>query len=918
MDNSLLDLLRSCNNEESKEFSHATLFGPSKNWAINDSSYENFWKKYCEIAESPENNNKRLSLAEIPRKHMPIIADLTLKFHPLDGITDDPYDIDFILSIVFCYQQIIKETMKISESGIELICCVLKTDTILEDNFIVCKIRLQFPYCKTVGQIQNRLIRPLVLQMFRTTNVTARLRSQPVNDWEDIIDPLSVEKPVLMYGSSSGPNTPKFVLEYIFPQVSAEDIKESKTRVMETHETFFPQNHEQAANGIVNLSLFKTEEGEDELDHDFWLPYFLSIYYLKEVTLPKNSIPTTALSINNLSKSSKTNINKSNSHSNFNEEENLDSPEYLSTIFLGMLKKKRAQEEHYWLDVGKSLYNAFNGSERGLEKWVDFTEITDENSPEDCRSAYYNFTDAKLTIKTLAFYAREDSPEEYRKWHEVWYLPSLEKAMSLTHSDVAEAFYRVYWLEFGCSNLGKNNIYYFNKHIWKKLDSGHLLKIMISNEFVSVIEKFRIDVAMQIQDTNDKNFKDSAEIMIQKICKLIGKLKNRAFKNSIFSEICEKFFIEGFEELLDSNSDLMGCANCVIQTLEEKAVTRDGKPEDYVSKSTGVIYKFDMNEKHPTYLKLMNWLHKVFPDKELFHHASKMFAACLRGKNEQKKFPVLTGKGNNSKSMLKKLFDSAFGSYIITIPTGVFTGNKGAGGPEPAIARSRACHIAFSQEPEMDGSFKGGTIKEFTGGDKFYVRNLFTEGGEIDPMFTLMLMCNTIPIILDSGSAMKKRMVVLPFLSYWSENAPKNIDEQFKQRHFPMDTLFDKQIPEMAPAFLYFLIKMYGAYRKEGMYPEPAIIKKYTDTYWEENDVYYQFVKENIEKAVKSDGKTDDTAILSLTAVYTRFKDWHKEAFGNLKVPDRQIFKNEFENRTTKCLNRNFYGIRLKNEVVEL
>jgi len=158
MDNSLLDLLRNCNNEESKEYSHTTLFGPSKNWTINDSCYEKFWKKYCEIAETPETNKKRLSLAEIPRKHMPIIADLTLKFHPLDGIVDDPYDDDFILAIVFCYQQIIKETMKISDTGAELICCVLKTETVLEDNFIVCKIRLQFPYCKTVGQIQNRLM----------------------------------------------------------------------------------------------------------------------------------------------------------------------------------------------------------------------------------------------------------------------------------------------------------------------------------------------------------------------------------------------------------------------------------------------------------------------------------------------------------------------------------------------------------------------------------------------------------------------------------------------------------------------------------------------------------------------------------------------------------------------------------------
>ena len=218
MDVALHDILRKCSSEDCKEYTHITTFGPSAKWCINDHSYETFWKKYCEIAETPEKNNKKLCLAEVQRKHMPIISDLTFKFHPLNSELNDtePYDEDFIMAIVHCYQQIIKETLKISESSIELICCVLKSESIIEDNLLICRIRLQFPYCKTVCQIQNRLIRPLVLQMFRQTNVVSRLSSQPVNEWEDIVDPLSVEKPVIMYGSSPTPNAPKLVLEYIF------------------------------------------------------------------------------------------------------------------------------------------------------------------------------------------------------------------------------------------------------------------------------------------------------------------------------------------------------------------------------------------------------------------------------------------------------------------------------------------------------------------------------------------------------------------------------------------------------------------------------------------------------------------------------------------------------------------------------
>ena len=780
----------------------------------------------------------------------------------------------------------------------------------MEDNFIVCKIRLQFPYCKTVGQIQNRLIRPLVLQMFRTSNVISRLQSQPVNEWEDIVDPLSVEKPVVMYGSSISPNNSKLVLEYIFPKVLKTDIDECKTRVLELSETFYPQNHEQAFNGLVSLDIF---EDLEDVGYDFWLPYFLSIYYLKEITLPSNN----AIIATPLLKTSNKNVKVK-----FNEDD-CDDPEYLSSTFLGMMDIKRAEEEHYWLDIGKSLYNLFGGEERGLDKWIDFTENSDVYSSEDCKNKYYLFLNIKFTIKTLAYYAREDNLEEYTKWHESWCLPFLEKATSCCHSDVAQAVYRVYWLEFACSNLSKGVLYYF-KNLWKRLDSGITLKEMLSGDFISILEKFRIDVAVSMQDSGDKNFKDSAEIMIQKICSLIKKMKNRTFKNSIYSESCEKFYIEDFGNTLDTNENLMGCINGVIETLSKKAVFRKGKPEDFVSKSTGVYWRKELHARHPIVLKFLSYFRKVYPHKELLDYVGKLYAATLKGRNAEKIFPVHTGKGNNSKSMVKKLFECAYGDYSITMPTSIFTGSKSGGGAEPAIARSKYAHLAFIQEPDAETPLKSGTIKEMTGGDRFFARFLHDDGGEIIPMFTLSLMCNGIPIFPDSGKAMKNRLRVVPYLSTWDKIAHKNLDEQFREKVFLLDPCFEDEIPEMAPAFLWWLVEeMYSKYKREGVC-EPDIVKKHTESYWEENDIYGQFVKENLEKAYKivpSDHKgeapIDDKAFITLANMYSTFKNWFKDNY-QLKLPDRQLLRNEMESRVTKCINRNFYGIKFKVVVANI
>src|SRR5581483_8176384 len=179
--------------------------------------------------------------------------------------------------------------------------------------------------------------------------------------------------------------------------------------------------------------------------------------------------------------------------------------------------------------------------------------------------------------------------------------------------------------------------------------------------------------------------------------------------------------------------NLMGCTNGLIETLETKAVFRDGKPEDYVSKTTGVYYRKDMNESHPTYLKLLNWFNKVFTDRELCAHFGKMMGALLKGRNSDKIFPILTGDGDNSKSMIKKMIEAAFGDYVITFQLSTFTGAR-TGGPDPSVARSRYAHVAFLQEPDADVPIKSGVLKEFTGGDRFFARFLHSNGdSEISP-----------------------------------------------------------------------------------------------------------------------------------------------------------------------------------------
>lgn len=918
MDSSLSDLLKKCSTGETKEPTHFTCFGPSKQWTISDDKYEEFWKEYCEIAEYPETNSANLGLAEVNGKHMPVIADFNFKYHQdKDMDIENLYNNDFILAIVQCYQKVLEQTFKLSQNKQELLCCVLKSDPHVEGGIVLAKIRLQFSYCKTLAQIQNRIIRPVVLQMFRTKNVIAKLPCQPLNDWEDILDPTVVEKPVTMYGSTQYAGQSKLVLENILKVIKDEDIEEGNFPLMEIHEAFFLSNHQHASGGLVDVKFLCNETGE--LNYDLALPYFLSIHYVKEIVIPRTTTLPTSNNNSMLTsgfKASSVNIKVTNS-SGDSEDEDEESPQHLAGVFLDMLSKKRSKEEHFWIDVGRALHNIYDGDEEGLEKWTKFTLSGGEFSEEDCVKWYSGFMGNKIGIKTLAYYAREDSPEEYAIWHERWYQPAIEEASSCTHADVAAALYKVYWLEIAASDLSKNSVYYFKNHIWVKMNSGHTLKQLISGEFLKIVERFRTRVVLQTEKSQDKNYKDSCEILIQKLSKLIDKLKNRSYKNLIFSECIEKFYVESFESYLDIDPDLMGCINGILQCTDKKVIFRDGKPEDYVSKTTGVKFPKHFTDKSPEVINLMNYLNKVFPDGELLKYFGKITAAALRGRNAEKIFPIHTGGGNNSKSMIKKLLENTFGDYCVTFPTAIFTSPKSSGGPDPSVARSKYAHIAYVQEPDSETPFKVGTLKEYTGGDRFFARFLQDNGGEFVPMFTLNLMCNLIPAFTDIGEAVRNRTRILPYLSTWTKTPPKDPEEQYKQKKFLLDPNFENQLPGMGPAMLWWLAyRMFPLYKKEGA-DVPEIVRQHTQQYWEDNDYFSEFIKENLEKAYKSDkeGVLDEKAFISLADMYKRFKSWYMEIY-KTRVPERSVFKTEMEKRVTKCVTRNFYGIKFKVEVM--
>lgn len=945
MEPELRDIIRNVASDPANDsHTHVTLYGPHARWMIPPHNLARFWTSYCDLVDKkmngrdgiPEEPLSNMCLAERPQDIMPQIAKFTLRFH-CDPSSDnneiwEPYDDDFLQWICHTYQTVLSEYFRITtETQMELVAVVLESsshwyeeDRDTNQRFMMMEVRIQFPYAKIDAGMQNRIVRPRVIQLLRNNNILSKMQRQPIGDWEQIISTTAASEPVIMYGSSELQNRPKLKLTHIWPNITR-DILESFSPVEEIllEDSFVPSNHTHVQQQVVNQNIFDPNK-----DLKYWLPLFLSLGYWPTVLLPKEDINdggrfTNQLRMINSQQDQQKGfgINITSRQRQEFEENDIELVEKM----ISMLGQQRFFRESFWIDIGKALYVANDGGENGVLSWIRHTEravlnsktkmpeymLTAETLDETCRNLYSTFANSSITVKTLAWYAREDSPERYANWHQEWCLNSMENAMSCYHTDVAIALHRVYWLEYIYCPVQKGKWFQFRNHRWYEVNQGISLRKAISNDFMKKFEKARMILSRQIHESNDDSFKSNGEIAMKKLTNLIGKLKTVSFKSNIMSEACEHFSDDRFMNLLDTNPELTGVTNGILEVSGHNVLYRIAKPEDYISMCTNIPFDSKFTWNHPLVKECMKWFGQVFTERSLLHHFLKFSASCLKGRNSDKIFPIWTGEGDNSKSMIVKLFEATFSSYCIKFPVAMLSEKAmNASGPTPQLARAKATRVAFLDEPEDDVPMHKGTIKRYTGGDSFFARLLQDNGGDVQATFKMILMCNKVPIIPNADKAIKNRTRLFPFMSTWVDNPPENEEEQYRQRKFRKNPIFERRIPILAPAFLWIMTQYYPYYSTEGL-ADPQLVTEYTENYWRDNDVYAQFAADTIQEVYNENGDRDAACRATLSEIYSEFKVWFRDAFPGTKVPERAVVKSELSSRWGRMQGNAWHGIRI-------
>ncbi len=863
---------------------HVSLLIPNTGkYRIERQNTERFWDIYLSELNK-EGNNFMCGLAERPRTYLPVLADIDIKVDNNESIdiTKNLYTQKQVKQIIDIYLDILKYIL-VDYNPDDLTCFLLEKEKPYVSG---CQVKngfhLHFPFIFMSNVDQDIHLIPRVIRRVEEEKIFENLG---ITHSGEVIDKSCSKKYWLLYGSRKDQKLAAYKLSKVY------NYKGNEISLQEA---------------MKNQTLYDTNGDEINMEGniEYYLPRILSLHgQYKEQYEAKNTIDIIP----------KAELQKAEQIKRVYENMTVSQALEVAKKLMPMLKPSRADSYTEWMEVGWILYNVGEGCQEALELWINFSRLTTKEnfSEAECVFRWNKMNRCNYTIGSLKFFAKTDNPQLYNTYQLEEQKKLIMASLVGGHADIAKQLYDRHGNTFVCASVEKNIWFEFRNHKWVKVECGITLRTKISTEvipmYVEVNKSFEqifndnaMDGSIQILDGSNK----------KRMERILCSLKSANFKDSILKECKELFYKENFINNLDTNPYLLGFNNGVLD-LKTKEF-RDGRPEDYITMTTGYDYK-EFEEDDPEVIEVKDFLIKIFPNPVLRQHFMEYAAEILRAGNFSKTFYVMTGAGDNGKSVLIELLEKVLGEYMETLNPALITGKEAnSSGATADLELTRGKRYIVLPEPSGTDVINPGILKRLTGNDRFYSRGLFKEGHSMVAMFKLCLICNKLPrITLEGSEAVWNRVRVLPFESRfpkYNHEVPLTFEEQLAQKVFYRDNDLSSKLPFMKQAMIWLMFQTYKYISKYGKTKEPEIVTSATLNYKETNDFYLQFLNEKTkeDRSVSNQGVT-------LVELYAEFRLWFANSFSGTKmIPSKNEFKEEMLKKWGPMFNNKWKNYRIR------
>jgi P4 family phage/plasmid primase-like protien len=354
---------------------------------------------------------------------------------------------------------------------------------------------------------------------------------------------------------------------------------------------------------------------------------------------------------------------------------------------------------------------------------------------------------------------------------------------------------------------------------------------------------------------------------------------NTRFKETLIKECASLFYDKDFEQKLDSNVNLIGFENGIYDLSANEF--REGRPDDYITLSTKNDYHV-WNEKNPLNKQISNFFKQILPNDNVRQYFINALCTCMSGTTKEEKLYILTGSGSNGKSLTMDLVYLALGDYYMSCPISMMTNKRGKSNetsPEKVRMKGRRCGVF--QETDDGEKLNVGIMKEFTGGDKVLVRDLFKgskEMIEFKPQMKYFLTCNQLPEVPSTDDGTWRRLRVIDFKSKFTPNPTK-------PNEFMIDNTLKQKIETWGAAFASYLIHVYiTEYKSKSYLVEPEEVMASTKQYKQENDFFTEYIMDKV--SVTNNPKD----LINRETLWDDFRIWYKNGRDPKTTPKRTDF----------------------------
>jgi len=442
----------------------------------------------------------------------------------------------------------------------------------------------------------------------------------------------------------------------------------------------------------------------------------------------------------------------------------------------------------------------------------------------------YIIKDGKnINIATELKIQNIDATEEYWDEYRLKYGIGKNEFPKSSHDyDLAKLFYKPQEDEYVFTKIGNNKCgFKFNKYgLFSSIGFDRLSNVVVEY-FQPLLDNLNSVVAKKIHFLNNNppdNAEEHAKQMtvvndLQKLTnKITEKVNNTASLMKIVTRIVQHYTVDRFQEKMDTDSNIIGFDNGIIDLNDIDAGVKPASKEKPVTMSCGYNYcKADSKIKQEVY----GIIRSIFPDKETTDEVLLILSRSLTGKNIEEIFMACKGKGGNGKGLLMDFMKLVLGDYYEDMKSFVLTKDPKKEGTTLSahLYGLRKARIINISEPPNGVPFNTNTFKGMTGRDGFKVRTLYIADEIVIEFCPMVCMRNCDYGFTDDteSDAMKRRLIGLHFPYSFKSKADidlaKQRGENISMMKVANHTLKDKmKQSQYKCAFMDILLEHYKRY----------------------------------------------------------------------------------------------------------